>query len=157
LEKVYVDWKYVELACEMLSTKIRNDGFKPDVLVGLSRGGLVPVRILSDMLGVDRVDIIRVKSYNNTEKVSKPVIEDSSCKFDFNDKHILVVDDVSDTGDSLNAVKQFILARYQPKSVRFLTIHYKPHSTFEPNYYAEKTTEWIVYPWEKNEAMGKSL
>ncbi|MCX8163633.1 MAG: phosphoribosyltransferase family protein, partial [Candidatus Micrarchaeota archaeon] len=58
-----LDWKDIEVLCYKLSKKIKKENFKPDLLVGLARGGLVPTRILSDILNIKNVAIIRTELY----------------------------------------------------------------------------------------------
>ena len=67
-------------------------------------------------------------------------------------KRVLVVDDVSDTGYSLRAVANH-LHRKPVKELRVCTIYMKPQSIFRPEYYARTTRKWIIFPWERLEAV----
>jgi len=152
----HISWGKVEEMCKTISSQIKNSNFKPDILLGLSRGGLVPARIFSDLLNTNKVHILRVKSYNIDKKISKPVIDDYKCEFNFKGKKILVVDDITDTGESLDVVKRYLAKKgLNPKNVKFATLHYKPNSRFKPDYFADVTEKWIVYPWEKEEMRRK--
>ena len=84
-----------------VARRIRSSGFKPDYIVGVSRGGWVPGRILSDLLDNGRTLSIKVEFYVGIGKtVEKPVITQPLIQ-DIARKKVLVVDDVSDTGKSL--------------------------------------------------------
>ena len=145
---IYLSWNDMYKMCEALAKKV--GGYSPDVLIGLSRGGLVPVRIMSDLLGVSTIYILRVSSYDKDKKTNIPAVLDYGCKYDIRGKNLLVVDDVADTGESLRAVDAY-LRSFHPKTVKYMTLHYKPHSVFKPDYFEDTTTEWIVYPWEIKE------
>jgi len=67
-------------------------------------------------------------------------------------KRVLVVDDVSDTGHSLRAVANH-LRRKPVKELRVCTIYMKPQSIYRPDYYARTTRKWIIFPWERLEAV----
>ncbi|MFQ6053044.1 MAG: phosphoribosyltransferase, partial [Candidatus Bathyarchaeia archaeon] len=64
----------------------------------------------------------------------------------------LVVDDVSDTGESLKVARRHVLSR-GASEVRVATLHVKPWSRFRPDFYAEEVDAWIVYPWEPRETL----
>ncbi|MDO8339786.1 MAG: phosphoribosyltransferase [Candidatus Burarchaeum sp.] len=145
-------WAEIDTMCEELALTIEKSGFKPDVIVGIARGGWVPARLLSDKMNNEHVASMRVEFYtapgvtNRVPKITQPV------STDVKGKRVLLVDDVSDTGHSLEvAFKSFADA----KEVRTATLHYKPHSVFKPDYFIGTTSDWIVYPWEVNETERK--
>ena len=126
------------------------DGFNPDMIVGISRGGLVPARIMSDILGIREIAILGMVFYTGVgEKKDKPLITQELTQ-DINGKNVLLVDDVSDSGKSFDAAKKYLLEK-GAKEVKTAAIHFKPGSIHEPDYYHETTRSWIVYPWEEKE------
>jgi hypothetical protein len=148
MEFLNLSWEQTEKLCEKIAKEVKK--YNPDILIGISRGGLVPVRILSDILDNHNIAIIKIEFYktiNETHgfpKITHPLT------IDIKGKKVLVVDDVSDTGKSLAVAKDY-LAGHGAKEIRFATLHYKPHSTFKPDYFIDKTDKWIVYPWEVEE------
>ncbi len=145
---LYLDWSAIVKLCEQLAKKVSN--YKPDVLVGISRGGLVPVRLLSDLIGNSKVAIIKIEFYKKIGKTKdKPTIT-QALNYNVHGKRVLIVDDVSDTGKSLIAAREHVLSK-KPKEVKIATLHYKPYSKLKPDYFVETTSKWIVYPWEIHE------
>ena len=128
--------------CEKLAKMI---DFRPDIIVGISRGGLVPARILSDILNV-KILILGIKFYKNIGETSdKPTITQDLPKIE--GKKILIVDDIADSGKSLLAATEYL----KGNELRTATLHYKTTSKFKPDYYIEIADAWIVYPWERHE------
>ena len=144
-----LEWSDIEELIAKLAQKTKE--FNPDVLIGISRGGLVPVRLLSDYLNNPNVAIFRIEFYkgigktNDLPKITHPLT------IDVKNKKVLIVDDVSDSGKSLIVAKEYI-EKLGAKEIRIATIHYKPGSSFKPDYFVGETDAWIIYPWEKKEA-----
>jgi hypoxanthine phosphoribosyltransferase len=144
--------KAYDMAYE-LGKKVKESGFIPDCLVGISRGGLSIVRTLSDFFGIKNIYVIRVMYYDDikTTKKEPKLIQDVDETF-LKNKKVLVVDDVSDTGGSLiftaNLMKQKGI-----KEFKIATLHYKPWSKFKPDFYIDETDKWIIYPWEVGETI----
>ena len=65
-------------------------------------------------------------------------------------RRILIVDDVADTGKSLIVAKDYLMKR-GASEIKVATLHFKPTSSFKPDYYVDMTTAWICYPWGRNE------
>ena len=148
IKMLYLTWDMIITLCERLARKVVD--YKPDVLVGVSRGGLVPVRLLSDLLANSHVAIIKIEFYKKIGKTAdKPKIT-QKLNYNVKGKRVLIVDDVSDTGRSLIAARKHILSK-KAREVRIATLHYKPQSKLKPDYFVETTSAWLVYPWEINE------
>src|SRR5215831_14888540 len=135
-----------------LSEKVRASTFKPDVIVGVSRGGWPPARIMSDLLSNAHVANIRVEFYTDIGVRSKKPQITQPLTSDVQDRKVLVVDDVADTGLSLRAVMSHV-RRKGATDARACTIYYKPHSVFVPDYYAKETSSWVIFPWERLETI----
>jgi uncharacterized protein len=148
MDLLRMSWDATIRHCEELAGKITD--FRPDVIVGLSRGGLVPARIMSDMLDVREVGILGVTFYKAMGKATDFPRITQDLTMDLSGRRVLMVDDVADTGRSLLVAKDY-LQRKGVKEIRIATIHYKPNSEFKPDYFVASTTSWIVYPWERRE------
>jgi len=145
---LYVSWEEVEQMCRGNAERIKNE-FKPDLILGIARGGLAPARIMSDLLDVKTVFIVCAELYKNIGKTGNLKIKQDYPKNALKGKRVLIVDDVSDTGKTLSEIKGMV--GKEALEVRVATLHYKPHSIFKPDYYSQSTSDWVVYPWEKEE------
>ncbi len=153
MELIKPSWREIAKLSKQLCKKIKKE-YTPDILIGISRGGLVPVRLFSDYLHNQNVGIIRVifyKGINETEK--EPKIE-QPLTLDIRDKKVLIVDDVADTGKSLKVTIEYIKT-LGPKEIKVACLHCKPNSVFRPDYFEKETSAWIDYPWEHEETKKK--
>lgn len=135
-----------------LADKIRKDGFKPDVIVGISRGGWPPARIMSDLLENPELASVKAEFYLGVaETKGEPVIT-QPVSVSVGGKKVLVVDDVADTGKSLRLVRNH-LREHGASKVKVATIYYKPWSIMVPDYYERETSSWVIFPWERKETV----
>ena len=134
-----------------LALKIRSSGFKADLIVGVSRGGWAPGRILSDLLENTHTVNIKIEFYVGIGKTARRPVVTQPLSDDIAGKRVLVVDDVSDTGESLKVAVDHMRQK-GAAGVKTVTVYYKPHSTFKPDFFADSTPEWIIFPWERLEA-----
>ena len=149
-------WDQIYAMLVRQAGKIRCSGFKPDVIVGVTRGGLVPARILSDLLGTCELATVEVEFYVGVaETRSEPVLKQSVSE-DVTEKKALLVDDVADSGKSLLLAKEHL--KYQGvEEVRVATVYRKPLSALTPDFYEKETSRWVVFPWDAKENIKKIL
>ena len=145
-----VSWDQSYQMTFYLFEKITEDGFYPDVIVGIARGGWIPARLLADFYGNRRTANIKIEFYDNTSKATDDPIITQEISENVEGKVVLVVDDVADSGKSLIAAVEHI-KQMKPAELRTATLYYKKHSIIRPNYFIKETQEWIVYPWEYGE------
>jgi len=139
-----------------LTNKIRKDKFRPDIIVGVSRGGWIPGRIMSDLLENPQIANVKAEFYKGVaETKGEPVIT-QPVSMPVKGRKLLVVDDVADTGKSLRLVKKHLLEEGATE-LKIATIYYKPWSLITPDYYMKKTKSWIVFPWERKETIRNIL
>jgi hypoxanthine phosphoribosyltransferase len=101
-----LSWEQFYKDCLFLGKKIQESKVKIDRLIAISRGGLIPARILSDFLKLPISNIV-ISSYTNLKQLKEPEIIEVS-EIDLKDKSILIVDEVSDTGKTfIRALKYF--------------------------------------------------
>jgi len=143
-----LSWKDIISMSFKLGEIVKKSGFSPDVLVGIARGGLIPLRILSDYFNNSDILIFNVKLYKDIGEAGEQVRFVQKIEGGLEDKKVLVIDDVADKGITLKTVTEYIKNKLKPKDLRVATLHYKPWSVFKPDYYIELVEEWIVYPWE---------
>jgi len=136
-----------------LAEKIRESGFKPDMIVGVSRGGWPPARVMSDLLDNTNLANVRVEFYIDVYKTIREPVITQQVSVSAKDKCVLVVDDVTDSGKSLRLVCEELLK--EAREVRTATLYHKPWSCFRPDFYARETDAWIIFPWEYRETVKK--
>jgi hypoxanthine phosphoribosyltransferase len=149
-EKIFI--QSISLA-RMLIRDSGKNGF--DCIVGVSRGGLVVTRLMSDLLEVQDVLITKSEYYVDMGKKRKKPVITQKIQESIRGKKVLLVDDVADSGESLSEIKKYLNSK-MPSSVTVATLYIKPWSSVVPDYYSAKTDAWIIFPWERYEAM-KSL
>ena len=143
-DKLIIDWKEYNLIVEKLAIQIHESGFKPNLLIGIARGGLPITDVLSRVFKL-KCAYLAVESYSGegTEDQQGDLVfsrEMSSTVQDMKG-NILLCDDLSDTGVTLN------------KSIKTAVLWKKKDSTFEPDFCAQRldSNPWIVQPFEHYE------
>jgi hypoxanthine phosphoribosyltransferase len=137
-----------------LAGKIRKNGFKPDIIVGVSRGGWPPARVLSDLLGNPNLANVKAEFYLGVAETKGEPTLTQRVSAAVAGKKVLIVDEVADTGKSLKLVKDHII-KEGATEVKIATVYYKPWTIIMPDYYEKDTDKWIVFPWEAKETIRK--
>ncbi|MHA2074032.1 MAG: phosphoribosyltransferase, partial [Candidatus Hodarchaeales archaeon] len=132
-------WEYIEdLAVKLYNSIVINDSYIPDVIAGISRGGIVPSRIISDLfLAQGRkvtLSIMQIGFYSGISKTEKEPIIYQDLPGHVYGKKLLLIDDVADTGVSLDFALQYLKMK-KPAEIRVATLYFKPWSQFQPKYY----------------------
>jgi len=152
MQLLHLSWCDVQLLAEELADKIVCSGFQPDLIVAVSRGGFHPARILCDQLDFRRLASLQVEYYKGIGETREEPEIVFPVNADVKGLNLLVVDDVADTGGSLVAVRNY-LKELEAETIMIATLHYKPGSVYEPDFFVGETRAWIVYPWEPREAI----
>jgi hypothetical protein len=153
---VIPSWEQIYSMLLGLARRIREDPFVPDVIVGVSRGGWTPARVLSDLLENPRIANVKAEFYLGVAETKKEPVITQGVSVNVKGKRVLVVDDVSDTGRSLRLVRIHLLGE-GAKDLKIATLYYKPWSVIVPDYYERTTRKWIIFPWERKEGLKKVI
>ena len=145
-----VSWEQIELWTKSIVEKLRADKFEPDMIVALARGGLVPARLLSDYIHVKDLYSVKTEHWGITATRDGTAVLSQKLPIDVSGKNILVVDDITDTGQSLKLATEHIL-ELKPEEVKTTTLLHITHSKFIPDYYASEVPHeewtWFIFPW----------
>jgi hypoxanthine phosphoribosyltransferase len=154
VEREILPWADVGIATRALATAVHEDGYRPDVILAIARGGLIVAAALGYALGVKNTYTMNVEFYTGVdERLPVPMILPPAPELvDLEDARILVADDVADTGATLALVKAFCGSRVG--EVRFATLYEKPHSTVKCEYVWRRTDRWIEFPWSALPPVG---
>ena len=137
--------------CKDLAPQIKL--FRPSCILAIGYGGIFPAALIGKELGLP-IHVIRVSRYDDDCERTDVTLLDTkySGKLMSSNMHIVVVDDVADTGVSLDIVYQHLRAIGIPhKNIEFCTLHLKKTSKVIPRWYATITDKWILYPWESTQ------
>jgi len=147
-----VDWDELYNLCLELVDRILASGRKFHKIIGISRGGLVPVRIISDELDNPDITIVKVEYYTDIYKMKPEPRVERFPDVDLNGLNLLIVDDVADSGRSLECVSR-LLKEKGARTISIATVFYKPWSSVVPDFFVRATKKWVVFPHENREAM----
>jgi len=144
MNKYWYNWDEMRKDVNSLCRDIILDKFDPEVIVGLSRGGLTPGVMMSHWFHKPFKPI-------KTSLRDFPEWEDWLPKK--TDKRILIVDDICDSGETFEKISTFLKERGNNCDVRYATLWWNNECNFEPQYYVRdvaKDTQmlWIHFPWE---------
>src|SRR6266849_903660 len=145
-------WDEIYSMMMRLARRVRRSGFSPEVIVGVSRGGWPPARIMSDLLENQNLANMKVVFYKDIGVRNRAPVITQPVTSEVTGKRVLVVDDVADSGLSLREVSKH-LKRKGARDIKVCTIYLKPKSVFTPDFYARKTTKWVFFLWERLETL----
>jgi hypoxanthine phosphoribosyltransferase len=145
-------WSQIYTLLLNLSREICGSGFKLDIIVGVSRGGWLPARVLSDLLENSNLANVKTECYIGiAESRDQPKL--TQCvSVDVAGKKVLVVDEIADSGKSLQLVVAHLLAQ-GAAVVKTATLCSKPKSAFIPDFCPKQTDCWVIFPWEIKETV----
>ncbi len=147
-----VSWEHFYALARDLAFQIYDAGYVPDMIIAVARGGYMPGRVLCDFLDIMDLNTFRVEHYHGAHKEPLARIK-YPLATNVEGKRVLVVDDVSDTGDTFVVAIEHIRKHGEPAEIKTATLQHKTVSHFEPDFYAQIVTQWrwIIYPWAVTE------
>ncbi|MEM4557999.1 MAG: phosphoribosyltransferase [Desulfurococcaceae archaeon] len=149
-----VTWEEIVDWSMHLAEIIRNDGYIPDIVVAVARGGFVPARLICDFLGVENLLSLQSQHWTEAAKMEEKAILRFPYKVNADELKVLVVDDIVDTGETLKLARDYIRDNWNPRDVRTAALQWiSPVAKFKPDYYYIEVKEWtwFQYPWTRLE------
>jgi hypoxanthine phosphoribosyltransferase len=150
-------WDELGAGARELAAAVHEDGFAPDLVLGIARGGLLVAGALGYALGVKNVYTMNVEFYTGVdERLEVPRILPPAPDFvDLDDARILIVDDVADTGHTLESVGEFCAGKVG--EVRTAVLYEKSRSLVKCEYVWRRTDRWINFPWSDRDPVVPGL
>ena len=142
-----LSWQLFGSAAHELATDVTADGFAPDLILAVARGGLFVAGALSYALDVKNVHLTNVEFYTGVdERLDVPVLlPPVPSTVDLSGARVLIADDVADTGGTLRLVRDFCAEHVA--EARCAVLYQKPQSTVDCEYIWRRTDRWINFPW----------
>jgi uncharacterized protein len=146
-EREILTWELFGTATRALATEIAEDGFRPDVVLAIARGGLTVAGALAYALAVKNCFAMNVEFYTSVdERLAVPVVLPPTLDVvDIRGMRVLIADDVADTGKTLELVRKEISEHVA--EARTAVLYHKPWSVIVPEYVWAHTDRWINFPW----------
>jgi uncharacterized protein len=143
-------WTDIDRWADAVADRVRAAGAVPETIVGLTRGGWVPGRLLCDRLGVHRLVSLRAQHWGITATRTGAAALTEGLSGPVRGRDVLVVDDITDTGDSLALAVDHVRAR-RPRRVESATLLHIRGARHVPTYFGEEVARskwaWVVFPW----------
>ena len=151
IEQLRMTWDELGTGSKAIAEQVAADGFRPDFILGISRGGLLVAGALAYTLGVKNTFTMSVEFYTGIdERLDMPMILPPVPHLvDLHEAQVLIADDVADTGQTLVLVKEFLEGKVA--DVKIAVLYEKPRSVVHCEYVWERTDRWIVFPWSADD------
>jgi uncharacterized protein len=152
-----MSWDDLGAGTRELAQAVADDGYVPDMVLGIARGGLLVCGALGYALGVKNTFTMNVEFYTGVdERLELPMILPPVPDLvDFADFKVLIADDVADTGATLELVKDFCAGKVA--EVRCAVLYEKSRSTVRCEYVWRRTESWITFPWSAEDPVLQAL
>jgi len=150
-------WSDLGDGARSLAEAAAADGFVPDIILGIARGGLLVAGAVGYALGIKNTFTMNVEFYTGVdERLDVPMILPPVPDLvDFAEQRVLITDDVADTGATLRLVQEFCEGKVA--EVRCAVLYEKPRSVVKCDYVWRRTERWITFPWSAGEPVLQSL
>jgi hypoxanthine phosphoribosyltransferase len=157
VELEVMTWQDLGVGSRDLAEQVHRDGYRPDIVLGIARGGLLVAGAVSYALDVKNTFTMNVEFYTGIdERLEMPMLLPPVPDLvDFRETSVLIADDVADTGATLALVKEFCEGKVA--EVRCAVLYEKPRSTVRCEYVWRSTERWIDFPWSAEAPVPETL
>ena len=152
-ERETLTWEAFGVSVRDLGQQVVDDGFDPDLILSIARGGLALGMGLGYALAVKNLAVINVEFYTGEDqRLEMPImLPPTPDAVDLSGLTVLIADDVADTGATLQLVKEFCEGKVA--EVRCAVLYEKSRSAVKCEYVWRRTDLWITFPWSADEAV----
>jgi hypoxanthine phosphoribosyltransferase len=146
-DREIMTWEELGRGARDLAQTVHADGYRPDMVLAIARGGLLVAGALGYALDVKNTFTMNVEFYTGVDaRLEMPIVlPPVPDLIDLEEARVLIADDVADTGRTLALVKDFCAGKVG--EVRCAVLYAKPHSEVNCEYVWRRTDRWIDFPW----------
>jgi hypoxanthine phosphoribosyltransferase len=146
-QREVLTWELFGTASRELAGQVAADGYQPDIILSIARGGLFVAGALGYALDVKNLHVMNVEFYTGVDqRLPVPIVLPPVPNVvHLSGSTVLVADDVADTGATLKLVRDFCVDHVA--EVRCAVVYEKPHSSVTCEYVWRRTDKWIDFPW----------
>ena len=144
MEKFYYSYNQCLKDCKILLPKIKR--YNPDALVAIARGGLTLGHLLSQAMETNKLYTINSVHYEKEQKLN--TFEISNIPNLEKCKRVVLIDDIIDSGETIQEVKKILEKRYLYCEFKIATIFYKKDAIMQPDFTVKEAHSWIDFFWE---------
>lgn len=154
----YLDWKEISDIVKSMSDSIKSD-YKPEIIISIVRGGMIPSVILSHELNIRKIENIKsIETINDEINAikQKPIVDKNINLSDIKRKKVLIVDDILGSGATIRKIKEEV-RKWEPEELRTAICvvneenwekSNKTNYNDEIEYIGKSVRGWVVFPWE---------
>ncbi len=147
------NWQEIYDLAKNISDNVKKSNFYPDTIVAISRGGLVPGRLFGDFLHIKNILTIKADHWGITATKDGEAKISHSLNVDLTGKKVLLVDDITDTGKSMELAIDHV-NKLNPKELKTATLYHIKGSKYTPDFYSKEIEwVWVIFPWNYREDM----
>jgi len=152
-----LSWELFGTASRELAQQVAADGYRPDIILSIARGGLFVAGALGYALDVKNLHVTNVEFYTGVdERLPMPImLPPMPNVVDLSGQKVLIADDVADTGATLELVREFLEGKVA--ETRCAVLYEKPRSTVKCEYVWRRTDRWIDFPWSVRAPVSELL
>ncbi|MDQ7045762.1 MAG: phosphoribosyltransferase family protein [Sulfurimonas sp.] len=142
----YYSYENFKNDTNLLIQNVKN--YEPQAIVGIARGGLTLAHAMAEGLNIRDVQTLRTELYDKQSK-RKEITLFGECIFS-NINRVLVVDDIADSGETLDAVMKHLNAQHLDVDFKSAALFYKKTSILKPDFWINEANDWIDFFWERD-------
>jgi hypoxanthine phosphoribosyltransferase len=145
-EFLELSWEFFGELCRVLAVKVATSGYRPDIVVGIAKAGVIPGAVVASILRRDFYSL-KISRDLGAERVrARPKIL-SAAPLEATDKRVLIVDEICTSGETLRIAVN-ALRQVNPAEIRTASSLVK-QGGFRPDFYALETDATVIFPWDR--------
>lgn len=145
-EVLDMSWEFFGELCRVLALKVATAGYRPDLVVGIAKAGVIPGAVVASILRCDFYSLKISRDLGGEKARARPKILSAAPKEALG-KRVLIVDEICTSGETLR-LAQNALRQVKPGELRTATSLVK-HGGYKPDFYALETDATVVFPWDR--------